>query len=104
MPGLELIKNLAELDQQLAAKVEETRRVAAQRIKSAEEEGKRLLAEAEAQIQQMQEESRIRIAAASSKFAEEARALAATEKEHLVSQALPNIGRAVAFILSEIIP
>ncbi|MHB8069199.1 MAG: V-type ATPase subunit subunit G family protein, partial [Desulfobaccales bacterium] len=42
MQGLELIKNLAELDQQLAAKVEETHRVAAQRIKSAEEESKRL--------------------------------------------------------------
>lgn len=104
MQGLEMIKNLADLDQQLAAKVEETRRVAADRIKSAAEESQRLLAEAQAQIQQMSEESRIRIAEESAKFAEEARALAAAEKERLTSQALPNIDRAVASILAEIIP
>ena len=62
MQGIELIKNLAELDRELAEKVEETRQSVEHRIKSAEAESQRLLAEAEAQIRQMEEASATRIA------------------------------------------
>jgi vacuolar-type H+-ATPase subunit H len=102
--GLELIESLAKLDQDLAAKVEEAHRVADQRIKSAEEESHRLLAEAETQVQQMEEDSKIRIAKARSEIDAESQALAAEEKERLRNQALPNIDQAVAFILKEVIP
>ena len=104
MPGLELIKNLAELDQMLAEKVEETRRSADLRIKSAEAEGKRLLAEAEAQVRQMEEASRTQIAETGARLAEDARRRAAAENDRLLSLARPNLERAVEFILSKVLP
>jgi vacuolar-type H+-ATPase subunit H len=104
MQGFELVKNLAELDRQLSEKLEEARRSAADRIKSAEEERTRLLAEAEAQIRQMHEESRARIVEQSSQLAEEARTRAQAEKERLRQQAGPNLDRAVELILSKVLP
>ncbi len=104
MQGFELIRNLAELDRQLTEKLEEARRSAGDRIKSAEEERKRILAEAEAQTRQMHEESRARIAEQSSKLAEEARSRAQAEKERLRQQAEPNLDRAVELILSKVLP
>ena len=104
MQGLELIKNLAELDRELAERVEETRGAADQRIKDAEAEGQRLLAEAEAQIRQMSEVSRAQIAQEGANLGEDASKRAEAEKERIRSQALPNLDRAVAFILSEVIP
>lgn len=104
MPGLDLIKNLAELDSELAERVEEARRAAGLRIKSAEAESQRLLTEAEAQVRRMEEASRARIAQERAKLEEDARARAAAEKERLCSQALPNLDRAVALVLSEVMP
>jgi vacuolar-type H+-ATPase subunit H len=71
---------------------------------SAEEESKGILAEAEAQIRQMQEASRTRIAEDSSKLAADARARAQAEKERLQQQAGPNLERAVEFVLSKVLP
>jgi len=104
MPGFELINSLAALEEKLAEKLEETRRSADQRIKNAEAESERLLAEAEAEIRRMEEVSRTRITDYRIELAEDARHRAAAEKTRLLNQALPNIPRAVAFILSEIIP
>jgi vacuolar-type H+-ATPase subunit H len=104
MQGLELIKNLAEIDRDFAEKVEETRRLAEHRIKRAEEESKRLLDDTEAQIGQMEKASRTRIAEESAELAEDARIRAVREKERLHSQAVPNLDKAVEFILSEVMP
>jgi vacuolar-type H+-ATPase subunit H len=104
MQGIELIKNLAELDEELSAKVEEARLTADGKIKSAEAESARLLAEAEAQIRQMEEEAKTRMAEESAKLADDARTRAAAEKTGLRSRALPNLDRAVRFVLSEVLP
>jgi vacuolar-type H+-ATPase subunit H len=104
MQGQELIKHLAEVDRQLGDKLEEARRSAADRIKRAEEENKRILAEAEAQIHQTQEASKTRIAAERSRLAEEARVRIAAEQEGLRRQAEPNLERVVEFILSKVMP
>ncbi|MEJ2672788.1 MAG: V-type ATPase subunit subunit G family protein [Deltaproteobacteria bacterium] len=102
--GLELIKNLAELDRELTDRVEAARRSAELRIKRAEEESRRLVAEAEAQIRRLEEDSRARLTEDRARLAEEARTRAAGEKECLHSQAEPNFDRAVEFVLSEVIP
>jgi hypothetical protein len=104
MQGIELIKNLAELDQALAEKVKETRRLAEDRINRAEAKSQRLLAEAEAQIRRMAEVSRTQTAEASARLVEDARQHAAAEQELLRSQAVSNLDRAVAFILSKVMP
>jgi vacuolar-type H+-ATPase subunit H len=104
MQGLELITNLAKLDQELVERVEATRRAADYRIKSAETEAQRLLAEAEAQIRRMEETLRARIVEASAKLGEDARNHAAAETERLSHQALPNLDRVVAFLLSKVMP
>jgi vacuolar-type H+-ATPase subunit H len=104
MQGLELIKNLADLDRELTERVEETRGAADQRIKSGEAESQRLLAEAEAQIHQMNEASKAQIVQECAKLGEDAGQRATAERERMRSQALPNLDRAVAFILSEVMP
>jgi vacuolar-type H+-ATPase subunit H len=104
MQGLELIKNLAELDQELAEKVEETRRSAEDRVNRAKVESQRLLDEAEAQIRRMAEVSHTHMAEVSARLTEDARQRAAAEQERLRSQAVPNLDRAVAFIFSKVMP
>lgn len=104
MHGIELIKNLAVLDRELADKVEETRQSVEHRIKSAEAESQRLLAEVEAQIRRMEDASATRIAEESARIAADAHARAAAEQERLRSQAIPNLDRALEFILIEVMP
>jgi V/A-type H+-transporting ATPase subunit G/H len=104
MQGLEMIKNLAVLDQELAEKVEEARRMADRRIKHAESEAQRLLAEAEAQIHQMEEASRTRLAQEGASLSADAHKRATAEKDQLRRQALPNLDRAMALVLSEVLP
>jgi vacuolar-type H+-ATPase subunit H len=104
MHGIELIKNLAVLDRELADKVEETRQSVEHRIKSAEAESQRLLAEVEAQILRMEDASATRIAEESARIAADAHARAAAEQERLRSQAIPNLDRALEFILIEVMP
>jgi vacuolar-type H+-ATPase subunit H len=104
MPGLELVKNLADLDRELTEKVAEARRAADQQVKDAEAEAQRLLAEAEAQIRQWEEESRKQSAEENAWLVEATRNRAQEEKERLRSQALPNLERAVKFILTKVLP
>jgi V/A-type H+-transporting ATPase subunit G/H len=84
--------------------VEEARRSAEDKIKGAEEESKRIVAEAEVQIRQEEETSRKKIAEESAKLAEDARQRAGAETERLRNKAAPNIDRAVEFILSKVMP
>jgi vacuolar-type H+-ATPase subunit H len=102
--GSELIANLADLDQKLAAELEEARRAAEARIKDAEKESRRVLAMAAEQISRLEEESQARVAAESSKITEEARFRAEEEKERLRAQAQPQLDQAVAFVLSKVRP
>jgi vacuolar-type H+-ATPase subunit H len=102
--GLELLKELAELERSLAERIEQARRSAEDKIKGAEEEGLRILAEAEAEIRQIADTSRARIVKNEGKTAEEARARAEAEAESIRRRAAPNIDRAVDYILSEVLP
>jgi vacuolar-type H+-ATPase subunit H len=104
MQGVELIKYIADLDGELAEKVAEARRAAEQKIKNAEVESARLLAEAEAQIRVMDAEAKRWISEESARLAEDAHSRAAAEKTLLRSQGLPNLNRVVEFILSEVLP
>lgn len=104
MPGFELVKDLADLDRRLDEKVTEARRAADQKVKDAAAEAERLLAEAEDQIRRWEEEARQQRAEEDARVAEAARTKAEEEKEGLRSQALPNLPRAVKFILSRVLP
>ena len=104
MPGLELIKNLADLDRELAAKVAAARRDADRKIKDAEAEAQRLLAEAEAKIRRLEAEAGKERTEEDARVAEAARRRAAEEKDRLCSQARPHLEQAVQFILSKVLP
>ena len=104
MQGIELVKNLAELDRKLVEKLEEARRTAESRIASAQEKARHILNEAEIQIHQMEAASRIRITEEGKKLSEEAQARAEEEAARICRQADSKIERAVRFTLSEVLP
>ena len=52
----------------------------------------------------MEEVSRTQLAEESARLAEDGRQRAAAEQERLRDQAMPNLDKAVAFILSEVMP
>jgi V/A-type H+-transporting ATPase subunit G/H len=104
MRGLGLVKDLAELERDLAQKLEEARRSAERGIKSAEEEAGRIMGEVEAQIRQLTDASEARIAEQEEKLAKEARKRAQEESRRIREQASPNLDRAVDFVLSEVLP
>src|SRR5512136_580350 len=98
MKAVEPVKILAELEAELARKLDEARRSAEQGIASAEQEARRILTEADAQIRQMADTSKARIAEESEKHAEEAAGRAETETRQIREQAERNIDRAVDYI------
>jgi len=104
MQAVEPVKILAELEAELAKKLDEARRSAEQRIASAEQEVRRILTEADARILQMADTSKARIAEESEKYAEEARGRAEAEARQIREQAERNIDRAVDYIFSEVLP
>jgi V/A-type H+-transporting ATPase subunit G/H len=104
MRGLGLVKDLAELERDLAQKLEEARRSAERGIKSAEEEAGRIMGEVEAQIRQLTDASEARIAEQEEKLAKEARKRAQEESRRIREQASPNLDRTVDFVLSEVLP
>ena len=104
MEGLELLEELAEIERELAEKLHEARRSAESRIKAAEEEGQRILAEADAEIRQMAYRTRDSIAKNREKVAEEAQAQAEAEAESIQRRATTNIDGAVDYILSKVLP
>jgi vacuolar-type H+-ATPase subunit H len=102
--GMDLVKNLAELERELATKLDEAHQSAEHRIASAAEEARHILAEADAQIRQMADTSKVRIAKENEKYAEGAHARAEAEAQDIREQAERNIDRAVDFILTEVLP
>lgn len=104
MQGIELVKNLAELDRELVLKLEDAYETADRRIAAAQEKARRILDEAEIQIRQMEANSKTRIAETEKKLSQEAQARAEGEVAHIRRQADSNIERAVRFILSEVLP
>jgi vacuolar-type H+-ATPase subunit H len=102
--GLELVKDLAELERELAKKLDEARRSVEGRIANAEEKARRILMEADAQIRQMADTLKARIGSESEKIAEEAHVRAEADALLIQQQAAPNVDRAVDFILSEVLP
>ncbi len=104
MQGLDLVKDLAELEHELAKKLDEARRSAEQRIADAEQVERRVLAEADAQIRLMADTWKARIAEESEKVIEDARVLAEGEAQRIREQAERNMDRAVDFIVSEVLP
>jgi len=104
MEGIELVKNIAEIERQLAEKLSEARRSAELRIEETQEESKRLVAEAEAQIRRMDDLMRTRVAEESARIAEETEASAEQEAHEIREQASINIDRAVDFIVSKVLP
>ena len=104
MQGLKLVKDLAEVETELAKKLGETHRVAEQRIAKAEEEARRILQEANAQINQLVDNLKVRIALETERLAEEGRSRAEAEAEQIRQQASGNMNRCVDFVLSEVLP
>jgi V/A-type H+-transporting ATPase subunit G/H len=104
MEELGLVRELAEIEGELAKKLDEARRSAEDRVAKAEEEARRILAETDTQIRQMEETLNARIAQESEKYAKEAQARSEAEAQRIRRQADPNIDQAIDFLLSEVIP
>ena len=104
MAGNELVKDLAEIEATLSKELDEARQSAARRTAEAEQEARRILADADDEIRQMADALRTRIAEEEQKFSEEARLKAEAETQRIHRQAEQNFDRAVAFILSEVLP
>jgi vacuolar-type H+-ATPase subunit H len=102
--GLDLVKDLAELERELAKKLDEAHQSAKQRVAGAEQEAQRILAEADAQIRVMADTWNARIAQENEKYTEDARVRAESEARRIREQAERNMDRAVDFILSEVLP
>ena len=102
--GLDLVKDLVELEAELSRKLDEANRSAEQRVTAAKQEAQRILAEADAQIHQMADTWKARIAEESEKYTEDGRLRAETEAKRIREQAERNIDQAVNFILSEVLP
>lgn len=104
MQGLELLRDLAELERELAGKLEEARHSAEQRVTGAEEEARRILASAEDEVRQMSDALKARITEENKRYAEEGRVLGEAEAQRIQQQADPGIERAVEYVLSEVLP
>ncbi len=104
MQADEPVKILAEIETQLARKLDEARRSAGQTIAAAEQEAQHILTEADSQIRQMADTLKARIAEESEKYAGEAAGRAEAETRQIREQAERNIDRAVDYVLSEVLP
>ncbi len=104
MQGLELLKDLAELERELAKKLDEARQSAEQRVTRAEEEAKRILDSANTEIQKMSDVLKERIVKESERYAQEGQTLGKTEAQRIRQQSDPGIERAVEYVLSEVLP
>ena len=99
-----LVKDLAALERELSGRLEEAHRSAEHSIARAQEEARRIMAEAEAQVRQMADVSRSGIAEQSDRIAAQALTRAESEAQGIREQAEPNMDRAVNFILSRVVP
>jgi vacuolar-type H+-ATPase subunit H len=104
MDGTALLQELARLEMELKERLDGTRRSAESRVARAEEESRRILADAEAQIHRMSGVSKAQVAEECEKIVQESRKRAETESRRVRDQAEPHMDRAVAFILSKVLP
>ncbi len=104
MQAVEPVKILAQLEAELAEKLDEARRSAEQRIATAEQEARRILTEADGQVRQMADASKARIVEENKKYADEAAGRAEAEAQQIREQAERNIDRAVDYVFSEVLP
>ncbi len=104
MEGFDIVNELAEIERELAKKLDEARRSAETRVAKGEEDARRILADADSKIREMEETLEARITREKEKRAQEAQAKAEAETQHIRQQADPNIDQAVKFLLSEIMP
>jgi vacuolar-type H+-ATPase subunit H len=102
--GLELINHLAAAEHALSERMDQARVDARRTIAAAEQEHGRILAEAEAKVRQMEEESRIQILQRSAAVADEARRNAEQAADGLRKTAEAKMDRAVEFLLSKVMP
>ncbi len=102
--SLDLVRDLAELERELAKKQDEARRSAEQKIASAEKEARRILADADLEIRQVDDNLKARIAEESKRLAEDGRSRAETETGQIRRQAEANMDWAVNFVLSKVVP
>ena len=104
MDGFDLVKNLAERERELSGRLEEARRSAGERVKAAETEARRILAETEAEIGWLDEQSRTLAAEEGRKLAREAQERALKETEEIRKGAESRAARAVRFVIEEVLP
>jgi V/A-type H+-transporting ATPase subunit G/H len=104
MDGMGLLKDLAQLERELKEKLDETYRSAEARIARAEDEARRILNDAEAQIRRMSDVSKEQVAEECEMIAQESGSRAEAEARRIREQAEPHIDRAVDFILSKVLP
>jgi vacuolar-type H+-ATPase subunit H len=104
MEGTSLLQDLARLEIELKERLEGARRSAESRIARAEEESRRILADAEGQIHRMTDVSKAQVAEECEKIAQESRKRAEMEARRIRDQAEPHMDRAVSFILSKVLP
>jgi len=102
--GLQLLKDLAELERKLAKKLDEARQSAEQRVTHAEEEAKRILDTANTETRKMSNALKEQIAQESERYAQEAQTLGKKEGQRIRQQSDPGIERAVEYVLSEVLP
>ena len=104
MQGLELLKDLAELERELARKLDEARQSAEHRVTRAEEEAKRILDSANTETRKMSDVLKERIAKESERYTQEGQTLGEAEEQRTRQQSDPSIERAVEYVLSEVLP
>lgn len=104
MQGTELVKDLAEIERDLAERLNQARQSADDIIKQAEQEKSRILAEADEQIQKEEDVSRARIAGENERVLKDTQASAEAQAQSLSDEARKHIDRAIEFIVSKVMP
>jgi V/A-type H+/Na+-transporting ATPase subunit G/H len=104
MQATELVKNLAEVERELAERLNQARQSADDTIKKAEQERSRILAEADEQVRQETDASKARIAGENEKISRDTDACAAAQAQSLREEAEKHVDRAIEFIVSKVMP
>jgi V/A-type H+/Na+-transporting ATPase subunit G/H len=104
MQGTELVKNLADVERELAERLNQACQSADDTIKNAEQESNRILAEADEQIQKEEEASRARIAEENERILRDTDACAEAQAQSLREEAEKHVDRAIEFIVSKVMP
>jgi F-type H+-transporting ATPase subunit b len=104
MQGTELVKNLADIERELAERLNQASQSADDTIKKAEQERHRILAEVDEQIQKEEKASKARIAEENERILRDTDASAVAQAQSLREEAEKNIDRAIELIVSKVMP